>query len=255
MKLEYAGATHVGMKRVHNEDNLMLEPAMNLFAVADGMGGHSSGEVASQIAVDTLKRFFQETQDDDEITWPYKPERGASYDQNRIVAGVKLANRTIFETALESPKYKGMGTTFVGAVYTDEGTVIAHAGDSRAYRIRNGEIAQLTEDHSLLNDYKKIQPMTPEEEEAFPHKNIIVRALGMKESLDVEVTPETPEVGDILMLCSDGLSGEITDPDLLKLVTEHEDNLESAVQQLIQTACDNGGKDNVTVVLVRIVEA
>jgi serine/threonine protein phosphatase PrpC len=255
MKLEYAGATHVGMKRDHNEDNLMLLPDANLFVVADGMGGHSSGEVASQIAVDTVKSFFQETGGDDEITWPYKPDRDCIHDANRIVAGVKLANRTIFETALESPKYKGMGTTFVGAVYAESKTVIAHAGDSRAYRIRDGAIVQLTEDHSLLNDYKKIQPMTPEEEDAFPHKNIIVRALGMKESLDVEITYDDPKIGDVLLLCSDGLCGEITDPDMLRLVLEHEDDLEASVQSLIQAACDHGGKDNVTVVLVKMLAA
>ena len=253
MKLQYAGATHVGMKRDHNEDNLMLLPEMNLFVVADGMGGHSSGEVASRISVDTLKNFFEETDGDDEITWPYKLERTLDHDENRLVAGVKLANRNIFETALADVRYKGMGTTFVGVMATDSDAVIAHVGDSRAYRIRDGEIEQLTEDHSLLNDYKKIQKMTPEEEEAFPHKNIIVRALGMKDSVQVDIQRSGPKLGDILLLCSDGLSGEITDPDMLDIVLEHDDDLDKAVERLIQLACDNGGKDNVTVILVKYV--
>ncbi len=251
MKLQYAGATHVGMKRDHNEDNLMLFPEQNLFVVADGMGGHSSGEVASKIAVDTLRNFFLETDGDDEITWPYKMDRELGYDENRISAAVKLANRTIFETALEDMRYKGMGTTFVGCHWTDEHIVIAHVGDSRCYRYRKGKLDPMTEDHSLLNDYKKIQAMTPEEEAAFPHKNIIVRALGMKESVLVDVCRDAPEVDDIFVLCSDGLSGEVTDPQILELVDRHRDDLDKAVEALIKAACDNGGKDNVTVICVK----
>ncbi len=251
MKLSYAGATHVGMKRDHNEDNLMLLPEQNLFVVADGMGGHSSGEVASKIAVDTLKSFFEETENDDEITWPFKPDRTLGYDENRLASAVKLANRNIFETALDDVRFKGMGTTFVGVQLTDDkAVVVAHVGDSRVYLIRNGAIEQLTEDHSLLNDYKKIQELTPEEEEAFPHKNIIVRALGMKESVQVDVRVESPQAGDIFLLCSDGLNGEITDPQMLEGVNANP-NLDDAVQALIKAACDHGGKDNVTCVLVR----
>lgn len=251
MKLEYAGATHVGMKRDHNEDNLMLLPEQNLFVVADGMGGHSSGEVASQIAVDTLKAFFEETENDDEITWPYKPDRSLGPEENRLVSGVKLANRNIFETALEDIRFKGMGTTFVGVLWTEQGPIVAHVGDSRIYRFRNGKLEQLTEDHSLLNDYKKIQQLTPEEEEAFPHKNIIVRALGMKESVVVDVARQQPEPGDVMLLCSDGLNGEITDDQMEQVLNEHSADLDLSVEKLIQAACANGGKDNVTCVLVR----
>jgi PPM family protein phosphatase len=253
MKLQYAGATHVGMKRDHNEDNLALYPEMNLFVVADGMGGHSSGEVASRIAVDTLNTFFQETEDDEDITWPYKQNKGLSVEANRFVSGIKLANRNIFETALADPRFKGMGTTFVGLMTTEKHALIAHVGDSRCYLLRGQELTQLTEDHSLLNDYKKIQKMTPEEEENFPHKNIIVRALGMKDSVDVDIRDNGPELGDILLLCSDGLSGEITDDEMCKLLLAHTDDLDKGVEMLIQAACDNGGKDNVTVILVKYV--
>jgi protein phosphatase len=255
MKLQYAGATHVGMKRDHNEDNLMLLPEQNLFVVADGMGGHSSGEVASQIAVDTLRTFFQETEADDEITWPFKPDRDRTHDQNRLASSVKLANRNIFETALEDMRYKGMGTTFVGVHFPGggSGVLTAHVGDSRVYRIRDGQIEQLTEDHSLLNDYKKIQQLTPEEEAAFPHKNIIVRALGMKEHVAVDVREDPPKPGDVFLLCSDGLNGEISDAEMLAGVTAHPDSLEDAVEALIQLACEHGGKDNVTCVLIKYV--
>lgn len=255
MKIQYAGATHVGMKRDHNEDNLMLLPEMNLFVVADGMGGHSSGEVASRIAVDTLKSFFEETDGDDDITWPFKQEKELSYDENRLAAAVKLANRNIFETALADVRFKGMGTTFVGILTTEEHALVAHVGDSRCYRVREGKIEQITEDHSLLNDYKKIQKMTAEEEAAFPHKNIIVRALGMKDAVDVDVQRVQPRSGDIMVLNSDGLNGEVPDQQILDIVQGHVDDLDKAVEGLIQAACENGGKDNVTVILVKYVEA
>ncbi len=251
MRLKYAGATHVGMKRDHNEDNLLLAPELNLFVVADGMGGHSSGEVASKIAVDTIKQFFTDTTGDDDVTWPFKLDSELDYDENRVVAGVKLANRNIFESALADARYKGMGTTCVGMLWVDDRAIIGHVGDSRAYRVRADAIEQLTEDHSLLNDYKKIQALTPEEEEAFQYKNIIVRALGMKEAVLVDVEHSAPEPGDILLLCSDGLSGEVTDAKMLDLVNTHKDDLDEGVKALIQAACDNGGKDNVTVILVQ----
>lgn len=253
MKLQYAGATHVGMKRDHNEDNLLLMPEQNLFVVADGMGGHSSGEVASKIAVDTLRTFFEDTSKDDDVTWPFKLDKAVSYDENRLVAGVKLANRNIYEAAQADQRYKGMGTTCVGMVWVDEKAIVGHAGDSRCYRIRSGSITQVTEDHSLLNDYRKIQALSPEEEAAFQYKNIIVRALGMKEAVNVDINHSAPEIGDIMLLCSDGLSGEVSDPQILALVEKNRDNLEEAVQTLIKQACENGGKDNVTVVLVKYV--
>lgn len=253
MKLQYAGATHVGMKRDHNEDNLLLLPEHNLFVVADGMGGHSSGEVASKIAVDTLGAFFEESLEDEEITWPFKPDRNLSFDENRLVAAVKLANRNIFEHALDDIRSKGMGTTFVGMHWANETAFVAHVGDSRCYRIRDRKLEQLTEDHSLLNDYKKIQKLTPEEEANFPHKNIIVRALGMKDSVLVDIRAEEPRPGDVLLLCSDGLSGEVEDPQMEEIINAKAPDLDATVETLIQQACDNGGKDNITCVMVRYV--
>ena len=147
----------------------------------------------------------------------------------------------------------GPRVAFVGFVAAEDAIVVGHVGDSRCYRVRAGKIEQLTEDHSLLNDYKKIQKLTPEEEENFPHKNIIVRALGMKDSVEVDVATATPEEGDILVLCSDGLNGEITDDEILDRVLQFEEDLDGGVESLIEGACENGGKDNVTVVLVKYV--
>lgn len=251
MKPRYAGKTDTGVKRDHNEDNYMLIPELDLYVVADGMGGHASGEVASQIAVETLQQFYEESEQDGELTWPFRMDRRLDYQENRFVTAVKLANRNIFDKALEDPKYKGMGTTFVGMRATEDEAMIAHVGDSRAYRLRNGSIEQVTLDHSLLNDYKRLHTMTKEEEEAFPHKNIIVRALGMKETVEVDITRETPQAGDTYLLCSDGLTDLVSDERIRQVVEQHGDDMQGAIDQLIAEACEESGKDNITVVLVR----
>jgi len=250
MKIRYAGSTHVGMKRNHNEDNFFLLADENLYIVADGMGGHASGEVASQIAVETLANFFIDTSRDRDITWPYKEDKTLVYDANRLGTGIKLSNRRVYETAQSDARYRGMGTTLVGMMCGENGAYIGHVGDSRGYKISGGQIEQVTEDHSLLNDYLKVHQLTPEEIEAFPHKNVIVRALGMKDSVVVDVHKLEPKAGDVYLLCSDGLSGMIDDPGILQSVMEANGDLEKACQTLIARANSNGGQDNVTVVLV-----
>jgi len=250
MKLAAAGRTHVGMKRAHNEDSLRLCREENLFIVADGMGGHASGEVASQMSVETLAEFFRATAEDDEITWPYKVDKDRKYDESRVMTGIKLSNRRIFESASRDARLKGMGTTIVATFFSENQCHIGHVGDSRVYRYRNGQLIQLTEDHSLLNDYIKMRQLTPEEIEAFPHKNVIVRALGMKETVQVDVLSEAPEAGDVYLLCSDGLSGMLTD-EAMEEIIGHSDDLELTCERLIDGANDNGGTDNITVILVR----
>lgn len=250
MKIRYAGSTHVGMKRSHNEDNFFLLAEENLYIVADGMGGHASGEVASQIAVETLANFFIDTSRDKEITWPYKEDRSMTFDENRLVTGVKLANRRVYETAQSDPRYRGMGTTIVSLVCGASGAYLGHVGDSRGYLIHNGGIDQVTEDHSLLNDYLKVHKLTSEEIEHFPHKNVIVRALGMKDSVVVDVHRLDPKPGEIYVLCSDGLSGMVTDGSLLEIVKEGGSDLEKTCQSLIAKANAAGGVDNITVVIV-----
>ncbi len=217
MKLRYAGLTHVGMKRTHNEDNLALLPEESLYIVADGMGGHASGEVASQMAVETITSFFRMTTRDEEVTWPFKEEKNLRYDENRLVAAIKFSNQRIYEAAAREARFKGMGTTIVTAFFTQGGAYLGHVGDSRGYRIRDSDIEQITDDHSLLNDYIKANKLTPEEIENFPHKNVIVRALGMKDTVQVDVNRLDPKVGDYYLLCSDGLSGMISDEEIRDL--------------------------------------
>jgi serine/threonine protein phosphatase PrpC len=234
MKLIAAGMTNVGMKRSHNEDSHLLVPEENLFIVADGMGGHACGEVASQMAVHSCAEFFRMTSSDDEQTWPFKEERG---------------------------RKRGMGTTVVGALFTSTGAYVGHCGDSRAYRFRNGQIEQLTEDHSLLNDYLKAHKLTQEEIDNFPHKNVIVRALGMKDTVQVDIARLEPAPGDIYMLCSDGLSGMVSDEAMNAAVNEflaaggdRADDVEGICSTLIDMANANGGNDNVTCVAIKVVD-
>lgn len=250
-KLEYAGRTDVGRKRAHNEDYFGIIPDSSLFIVADGMGGHSAGEVASRLAVETVTQFFQENASDPDRTWPYRMQRALSYAANLLATGIRLANLRIHQEANAEIDKKGMGTTFVGALVSGEEVVIAHVGDSRLYRVRKGEIAQVTRDHSLLEDYKLAKPdLTAEEEKNFPHKNVITRALGMRDNVEVDVRQEGLLPGDVLLLCCDGLSGMVPDQRMCEIVTSSP-SLDSAAAQLIDDANAAGGIDNITVVLVR----
>ena len=247
------GETNVGMKRTHNEDNYTVLDDDHLYVVADGMGGHASGEVASQMAIDTLREFFRATAADPEATWPYKMDKSRGYEENRLITSIKLANLRIYEAAQRDPKLRGMGTTAVGILVVDDGVLIAHVGDSRVYRVRGGKMEQLTEDHSLLNDYIKMKRLSEEEIANFPHKNVIVRALGMKETVKVDTQLDKPQPGDIYVLCSDGLCGPASDDEIEEIVLAEQKDLKKAASSLIDRANSNGGPDNITVVLAKVV--
>lgn len=249
-----AGETNVGMKRTHNEDAFEVIDDERLYLVADGMGGHASGEVASKMAIDTLREFFKATSADPEATWPYKMDKARGYEENRLITGIKLANLRIHESAAREPKLRGMGTTLVSILVIDEGVLIAHVGDSRVYRIRDGKMEQLTDDHSLLNDYIKMKRLTEEEIANFPHKNVIVRALGMKDTVKVDTRLDHPQPGDVYILCSDGLCGPVTDEEILDVAGGTND-LKQGAARLIERANANGGPDNITVVLAKWIGA
>jgi len=252
MTLFYGTCTHVGMKRDHNEDSYLAAPEQGVFAVCDGMGGHASGEVASKLACEEIRNFFEMTARDRDCTWPFKLDKTSTYDENRIAVAVKLANRTVVERSKADPKCRGMGTTFVGVYFTEEGKmIVAHAGDSRAYRFRRGELKRITIDHSLVEEYIRMGRLTEEEAKNFPQKNIILRALGQQEKLDVEVNTERPEDGDVYLVCSDGLSGMIDDARMQELLVQRGSDLDGCSQAMIDAANAAGGLDNVTCVLVR----
>jgi len=251
-RVRFAGDTNIGRKRDHNEDSIALpETGERLAIVCDGMGGHASGEVASRLAVELIVDHFTETGKQQILTWPYKVDRDLRKDINRMVTGVMLANLEIWERSQREARFKGMGTTCVALYFLDDHLIIGHVGDSRCYRVRGTELSQLTEDHSLINDYIRMKRVTPEEAENWPHKNVIVRALGMKESVQVDIFTEQPRAGDTYMLCSDGLTGMIKD-DTIQHILQSERDLDRAVTRLIAAANEEGGVDNISVVLARI---
>jgi len=238
------------MKRAHNEDTLLLLPEESLFCVADGMGGHSCGEVAAKIAVEELAAFYKLTSQDEDATWPFKMDKARNYEENRLTTAIKLANIRIYEHASSDQKLKGMGTTIATVRFARDAAYIAHVGDSRVYCLRDGKMLQLTEDHSLLNDYLRAKKLSAEEIETFPHKNVIVRALGMKETVQVDLAAFHPKDRDLFLLCSDGLSGMIQATQIQETLLKAGD-LEPACDELVELANHAGGHDNITCVLAR----
>ena len=251
LRVRFSGDTNIGMKRQHNEDSLFLPENDRVAIVADGMGGHASGEVASRMAVEAIIGYFRETEVEQQLTWPFKVDRAHGQNINRMTTAIKLANQNIFEEAERKPECRGMGTTVVATLFLDDVLIVGHVGDSRLYRVREGAIDQITEDHSLLNDYIRMKRMSEAEIAAFPHKNVIVRALGMKPSIEVDIIVEHHRLGDLYVLCSDGLSGMISDTEIGGMAVE-EGDLDKLCERLISTANANGGVDNITVVCARL---
>ncbi len=251
MRVRFAGETDVGKTRDHNEDAFYLPVEERFAIVADGMGRHASGEVASQLAVETIVEHFQRTAEDQDVTWPYKMGHGRM-SENRLVVSIMLANQKIYEQAQANPAYKGMGTTVVSVLFEEDFALLAHVGDSRIYRLRPAEIVQLTQDHSFLNEYARMKGITVAEAQSMlRQKNVISRALGMKPMVKVDVVRVNPSLGDVYLLCTDGLTDMISDEAIHRIVFS-EEKLDKVCDMLIDAANEAGGKDNITVVLARI---
>ena len=252
MKIRYAARTDLGMRRTHNEDGYGILETDSLILVADGLGGHAAGEVASELAIAEVGLFYHLTHVTPETSWPFERKAMLSLLENRLVCGFKVANRRIFEMSSAGQGRKGMGTTLVAAGIVDDEICIAHVGDSRAYRVHDGAIQRLTRDHSLLEQFKELYPeMTQEEEDNFPHKNVITRALGLVDDVDVDVQTHELHPGDRFLLCSDGLSGHLTDEDIFEMMSNSE-KLERLAEDLVECANERGGHDNITVVALEI---
>ncbi len=252
MRARAAGISDVGLQREHNEDCYAVVPQHELFIVADGMGGHRAGDVASKLASESITDFFRRSESED-MTWPFQIDTQLSDEENRLLTAIRLANRQIYEHSVRSRDLRGMGTTVVGALFSadKQRMYIGHVGDSRAYRVRNGGIVQLTRDHSLLNDYLAAMPdMTDEQRSELP-KNVITRALGMQDNVEVDLLSDQAQLGDVYVLCSDGLSGMVDDDDILSVVTDNPEP-EKACRRLVTMANEHGGEDNVTAVVVAI---
>ena len=231
---ESAGRTHPGKVRRRNEDSFVLDPP--LFAVADGMGGAQAGEVASRLTAAAFREFH---------------EADRLPPDERLPAIIQEANRRIYERAHADSGFSGMGTTVTAALLTGGRVTIGHVGDSRAYRIRNGELEQLTDDHSLVGDLMRSGRLTPEEADAHPQRSVITRALGTDPEVDVDTLAIEAEPGDLFLLCSDGLTTMVADDDILGILAAAP-TLDDAARALVGAANTGGGEDNVTVVLFRV---
>lgn len=248
-----AGRTDVGRVRDHNEDRMRLAPALDLFVVADGMGGHNAGEVASALAALSLENCFGAARHKALPPELLEDPRPLSDAARCLAAAVRKANADVFEISSTHAEHKGMGTTVV-ALHVSRATgevCIAHVGDSRCYRIRADQIEQLTRDHSLIGDALAWKPDLTEAELAMLPKNVISRALGRAKAVEVDIRSEPAVSGDVYVLCSDGLSGHVDDAGILAQV-QRAPSLESACESLVASANEGGGTDNVTVVIVRI---
>jgi protein phosphatase len=255
VRCEAYGVTDVGRQRKHNEDHVLLRPELDLYVVADGMGGHNAGDVASRLTTTSLRNFYEATQDGADLPPSLLPDdalAGAETDAVRLVAAIRKANRDVHEISQSFRQHHGMGSTVVAvAVDCAAGRIhVAHVGDSRCYRVRAGAIEQLTRDHSLINDAIALKPDLTQEELARLPKNIITRALGMRDDVKVDLRSDDALPGDVVLLCSDGLSGMVTDEQILELVTSARD-LREAAESLVARANEAGGTDNITALLLR----
>jgi PPM family protein phosphatase len=251
MRFESFAASDTGQVRQLNEDSLVANEQEGVFLVADGMGGLSKGDVASRIAVETVNRFIKESRAED-ITWPIKPQDQYSMEENRFLAAISLANWSVYSEFLRDERNTAMGTTMVGLLVDRQAAVITNIGDSRIYLIRNDTLQQVTEDHSLVMEEVRKGTMTPEEARLHPQRHVINRALGIAESARVDISSIELQEGDLFLLCSDGLSDMLTDEELLAIIRSNPAGaLSELAEQMLRAANDRGGKDNISLVLVR----
>ena len=253
-KLTFVGQTDTGRVREHNEDTIAADPDVGLLVLADGMGGYNAGEVASGIAVKTITNLVREGLAREDLS---SVDRGTGLSRPSIVLrdAITRANKIIYQTARSQAECEGMGTTVVAALFYDNRISIAHVGDSRLYRQRGSQISQVTMDHSLLQELVDRGFYSPEEAQRAANKNYVTRALGVEPQVEVEVQEHPVDKGDIFILCSDGLSDMVEDEDIRLTISTFGANLDTVAKQLIQLANENGGRDNVSVVLAQANEA
>jgi len=253
-KLTFVGQTDTGRVREHNEDTIASDVDVGLLVLADGMGGYNAGEVASGIAVKTITNLVREGLAREDLA---SLDRATGLTRPSIVLrdAITRANKIIYQTARSQAECEGMGTTVVAALFYDNRISIAHVGDSRLYRQRGSQIAQVTMDHSLLQELVDRGFYSPEEAQRAANKNYVTRALGVEPQVEVEVQEHPVDKGDIFILCSDGLSDMVEDEDIRLTISTFGANLDTVAKQLIQLANENGGRDTVSVVLVQAHEA
>lgn len=251
LAVEVAGKTDVGCVRANNEDNFGFDSRYGIFVVCDGMGGQAAGEVASKMGVDIMLDYFR--RETPSSSGPLSISTPSSAGVHSLANAIQLANQTIFEAGQQENGQSGMGSTIVAALLRGGSLAIGHVGDSRIYLMRRGEIQQLTEDHSWVMEQVRLGYITREQAEKSELQNIILRALGSQEAVEADVEDMVVLPGDLLLMTSDGLTRHVKDAEILEIV-QRATNLEQACSELVETAKQRGGDDNITCLLVRIVD-
>lgn len=253
-KFSCVGMSDAGRVREHNEDTIGTDADIGLVVLADGMGGYKAGEVASGIAVRTLMSLLKDAVEREDLT-----VRDAATNLSRpgilLRDAIQRANKIIYQTARTQANCEGMGTTVVAGLFFDDKLTIAHVGDSRLYRMRGQEFTQVTQDHSLLQELVARGFYTPEEAQRAASKNYVTRALGVEPTVEVDVTEVPVLKDDLFLLCSDGLSDMVEDDDIQLTISTFGANLETLAKQLVLLGNDNGGRDNISIVLVRALDS
>jgi serine/threonine protein phosphatase PrpC len=252
LRVKACGLSDVGLTRVHNEDYFEIDPEHKLYIVADGMGGHSHGEVAAQIAVTAIRDFIHKTADQD-TTWPFGMDARLERHTNLLKMAIRIAHDSVLRAISKDGSLYGMGTTVVGFLLSGNVAAVAHVGDSRAYRLRNGRLDQLTQDHTWVNEQVVAGFLSKEQARSHPLKNVVTRALGGESDVVVDVREIEVRAGDVYLLCSDGLTGMLSDPDIRDRLAAGA-TLHETCRRLVNDSNARGGIDNVTVVVLSIEE-
>ena len=251
--LSWAVHTDAGLRRTSNEDSHIARPDIGLFIVADGMGGHVAGEVASRVAVESITAFIQETAGDDRNrTWPFPFEPELSMDGNRLKAAFRLANRRIASTIADSQDLRGMATTASAVLIGRDQACVAHIGDSRVYVLRGGKLSQITDDHSWVEEQVRAGMLTPDAARQHPWRNVVTRALSGADDPEIDVVEVKPSKGERFLLCSDGLFGVVMDDQIGAILADATASLDGICGRLIEAANAGGGPDNITALIIQI---
>jgi len=251
--LTWAVRSDPGLKRTSNEDSYSTRPDVGLFVVADGMGGHVAGEVASRVAVEAIEAFIHETAGADKNrTWPFPFDPTVSLEANRLRAAFRLANRKIASAIADSQDLRGMATTASAVLLGPQGASVAHVGDSRVYVLRSGKLEQITHDHSWVEEQVRAGTLTPTAARQHPWRNVVTRALSGGEDPEVDVTDIVPRAGERYLLCSDGLFTVVPDGRIAELLGDMKAPLDAISGALVAAANDAGGPDNITALILQI---
>lgn len=251
--LSWAVSSDPGLRRTSNEDSYSTRPDVGLFVVADGMGGHVAGEVASRVAVEAIEAFIEETAGADKNrTWPFPFEPALSLEANRLKAAFRLANRRIASAIADSQDLRGMATTASAVLFGERRASVAHVGDSRVYVLRKGALEQITHDHSWVEEQVRAGMLSPTAARQHPWRNVVTRALSGGEDPEVDVTEVTPVPGERYLLCSDGLFGVVPDARIAEILGRKDVPLDAICRGLVEAANEEGGPDNITALILEI---